>query len=44
MANSSKKALAATVDDYLAALGNEQRKALEKLRRDIHAAAPGALP
>lgn len=31
-----------TVDEYLAALGSEQRSALEKLRRDIHAAAPHA--
>lgn len=37
-----KKPKAATVDSYLAALDSEQRTALEKLRRDIHAAAPGA--
>jgi uncharacterized protein YdhG (YjbR/CyaY superfamily) len=31
-----------SVDEYLAALPAEQRAALEKLRRDIRAAAPGA--
>ena len=31
-----------TIDDYLAVLGVEQREALQKLRMDIHAAAPGA--
>lgn len=34
---------ATTVDEYLAALDPPQRRALEKLRRDIHAAAPGAV-
>jgi uncharacterized protein YdhG (YjbR/CyaY superfamily) len=29
-----------TIDQYLAALGDEQRAALEKLRKDIRAAAP----
>jgi uncharacterized protein YdhG (YjbR/CyaY superfamily) len=42
MVSSSQTKRASTVDEYLAALGNEQRSALEKLRRDIHAAAPGA--
>jgi len=32
----------ATIDEYLAALSAEQRGALEKLRRTIRAAAPGA--
>ena len=31
-----------TPDAYLAGLGDEQRRALEKLRRDIRAAAPKA--
>jgi uncharacterized protein YdhG (YjbR/CyaY superfamily) len=31
-----------TVDDYLARLSDTQRAALEKLRRDIKAAAPAA--
>src|SRR5262245_29319414 len=31
----------ATVDDYLATVPPDQRAALEKLRRAIHAAAPG---
>lgn len=31
-----------TFDGYLAALGSEQRAALEKLRKAIRAAAPGA--
>jgi uncharacterized protein YdhG (YjbR/CyaY superfamily) len=34
-------AAAATVDDYLAALPADQKAALEDLRRQIHAAAPG---
>ena len=34
--------LAATVDQWLARLAPEQRAALEKLRAQIHAAAPGA--
>ena len=33
----------ATTADYLASLPGEQRKALEKLRRQILAAAPGAV-
>jgi len=32
-----------TIDDYLAPLGGAERKALEKLRTDIHAAAPDAV-
>ena len=31
-----------TIDEYLAALGDEQRAALEKLRKPIRAAAPKA--
>ena len=31
-----------TIDEYLAALGDEQRAALEKLRKSIRAAAPKA--
>lgn len=31
-----------TVDDYLAVLSDDKRAALEKLRRTIRAAAPGA--
>ena len=31
-----------TIDDYLANTSDEQRGVLEKLRRAIHAAAPGA--
>jgi uncharacterized protein YdhG (YjbR/CyaY superfamily) len=31
-----------TIDDYLATLDVAERTALEKLRKDIHAAAPGA--
>jgi len=33
---------AASIDEYLAPLAPGQRAALEKLRRDIRAAAPGA--
>jgi uncharacterized protein YdhG (YjbR/CyaY superfamily) len=33
---------AATIDEYLAALSDDRRAALEKLRKAIHAAAPGA--
>jgi uncharacterized protein YdhG (YjbR/CyaY superfamily) len=36
------KAPAATIDDYLAPLPADQRAALEILRRQIRAAAPGA--
>ena len=32
---------ARTIDEYLAPLGDDQRAALERLRRDIHAAVPG---
>ncbi len=32
---------ARTIDEYLAPLDGEQRAALERLRRDIHAAVPG---
>src|SRR4029077_4220669 len=39
---SSKKAKPATIDEYLAALDPDQRGALEKLRKTIRAAAPGA--
>ncbi len=31
-----------TIDDYLARVGDQQRAALEKLRRDIQAAVPAA--
>jgi uncharacterized protein YdhG (YjbR/CyaY superfamily) len=31
-----------TIDDYLAGLSSENRAALEKVRRAIHAAVPGA--
>ncbi len=36
------KTPAATIDDYLAPLSAEKRAALEKLRGEIRAAAPGA--
>ena len=36
------KANPLTIDEYLAALNNEKRAALEKLRRAIKSAAPGA--
>jgi uncharacterized protein YdhG (YjbR/CyaY superfamily) len=32
-----------TIDDYLAPLDPIERDALQKLRRDVHAAAPGAI-
>jgi uncharacterized protein YdhG (YjbR/CyaY superfamily) len=38
----SGKAKARTHDEYLAALPHDKRAALEKLRRTIRAAAPGA--
>lgn len=38
----SKKVKPATIDEYLAPLSNEKRAALEKLRKAIKAAAPGA--
>ena len=31
-----------TIDEYLAAVNADQRAALEKLRKTIHAVAPGA--
>ena len=31
-----------TIDDYLATLSDDKRAALQKLRKDIHAAAPDA--
>ncbi len=34
------KTIPRTIDEYLASLSAEPRTALEKLRRDIHAAAP----
>lgn len=37
-----KPKVTATFDGYLAALTPDKRKALEKLRKDIHSAAPGA--
>jgi len=36
------KAAAADIDDYLSSLPADQRAALQTLRRQIHAAAPGA--
>jgi uncharacterized protein YdhG (YjbR/CyaY superfamily) len=36
------KAKPKTIDEYLAALGNDKRTALERLRKIIRAAAPGA--
>jgi uncharacterized protein YdhG (YjbR/CyaY superfamily) len=36
------KAKPTTIDEYLARLSEEQRAALERLRKIIHAAAPGA--
>lgn len=38
----TKRKAPATIDAYLAGVDPEKRAALEKLRRDIHAAAPGA--
>jgi uncharacterized protein YdhG (YjbR/CyaY superfamily) len=32
-----------TIDSYLATLDDDKRAALQKLRKDIHAAAPGAV-
>jgi uncharacterized protein YdhG (YjbR/CyaY superfamily) len=43
MKNDQDKKPLKTVDDYLAALPEEQRVALEKLRRIIKSAAPDAL-
>lgn len=36
------KARSRTIDEYLAGLSNDKRAALERLRRTIRAAAPGA--
>lgn len=38
----STKSKPRTIDEYLATASAEQRAVLEKLRRTIHAAAPGA--
>ena len=38
----AKKAKPVTIDEYLEPLSQEKRAALEKLRKAIHAAAPGA--
>ena len=37
----TKRKAPATIDAYLSGVDPEKREALEKLRRDIHAAAPG---
>jgi uncharacterized protein YdhG (YjbR/CyaY superfamily) len=42
MSASPSRRTPTSVDDYLSRLAPEPRRALEKLRRDIHAAAPGA--
>ncbi len=39
---SKARAKPTTIDEYLAALDDDQRAALERLRKTIHAAAPGA--
>lgn len=39
---SKTKGKPTTIDEYLARLSDEQRAALERLRKIIHAAAPGA--
>ena len=39
---SKSKAKPTTIDEYLERLSEEQRAALERLRKIIHAAAPGA--
>ena len=39
---SKKTAKPKTIDDYLASLSADKRAALERLRKTIHAAAPGA--
>ena len=36
------KAAARTINEYLAGVGADKRAALQKLRRAIHSAAPGA--
>jgi uncharacterized protein YdhG (YjbR/CyaY superfamily) len=38
-----QQAVPKTIDEYLAPLAADHRTALEKLRRDIHAAAPGVV-
>jgi uncharacterized protein YdhG (YjbR/CyaY superfamily) len=38
----ARKEIPRTVDEYLAPLSNEKRSALEKLRKTIRSAAPGA--
>jgi uncharacterized protein YdhG (YjbR/CyaY superfamily) len=42
MIGSEMPAKPQTIDEYLAPLSSEKRAALEKLRRDIHSAAPDA--
>lgn len=42
MTKRSDKAKPKTIDDYLAGVSAAQRVVLERLRRAIHAAAPGA--
>ena len=42
MKGQSEKNIPETPDDYLAALDDNKRRALEKLRRDINSAAPKA--
>jgi len=37
-----KRAKSTTIDEYLAGLSEDKRAALERLRKIIHAAAPGA--
>ena len=39
---SKSKAMPRTIDEYLAALSNDKRAALERLRKIIRAAVPGA--
>jgi uncharacterized protein YdhG (YjbR/CyaY superfamily) len=41
MRNSESRRPATTVDEYLARVPPDKRAALEKLRKDIHTAAPG---
>lgn len=38
----SRKSRPSTIDEYLAGVSADQRTTLEKLRKTIHAAAPGA--
>jgi uncharacterized protein YdhG (YjbR/CyaY superfamily) len=42
-AQSKSRPKARTVDEYLAALSDDKRAALEALRKTIHSAAPGAV-